>query len=120
MSKMNESPLFDALLKKGPSPGVTDTSREAAKRIEPNHGTLAHTVYEVITHRGEYGATTSEISNIRSINYRGIQPRTSELKQMKLIYDSGQRRKNEYGNNEIVWVSHHHEPQEANNDEEKH
>jgi hypothetical protein len=120
MSKMNESPLFDALLKKGPSPGVTDTSREAAKRIEPNHGTLAHKVYDLIKMAEEAGLTTSEISMISGLNYRGLQPRTSELKQMTLIYDSGKRRKNEYDNHEIVWVSYHHKPQEAFNDEEKH
>ena len=103
---MNDKPdMFDALLTMGPSPGVTDTSTAAAEKIKPKHGTLARTVFNIIDNNGQYGATTTEISILSGRNYRGIQPRTSELKKMKLVFDSGDRRKNEFDNQEIVWVS---------------
>ena len=112
---MSEEDLFYILLNKGPSPGVTDTSAKAAEKIRPKHGSLAHMVYDIINGCGPSGATTSEIAKIGNHNYRGIQPRTSELKAMKLIYASQKRRPNEFGNQEIVWISYNWK-QEVNND----
>lgn len=83
-----------------PAEGKTDTSREAAKKIK-----IAWRDYVLGTIRGAGppGATTSEIAETLRHDYSGIQPRTSELKALGFIRDSGMRRKNAKGNNEIVW-----------------
>jgi len=47
--------------------------------------------------------TNSELSAHICHNPRGVQPRTSELKERGLIFDTGGRRQNAWGNNEIVW-----------------
>lgn len=83
--------------------GKTDTSETAAERISLAVGTLRHEVYTAIMHSGERGMTTSELAAGLNRPYSGIQPRTSELRKHNYIFDSGERRPNAYGNNEIVW-----------------
>jgi len=83
--------------------GKTDTSREAGESISLAAGTLRHEVYTAIMHSGERGMTTSELAAGLNKPYGGIQPRTSELRKHKYIFDSGERRPNAFGNNEIVW-----------------
>ena len=83
--------------------GKTDTSREAGESISLVVGTLRHEVYTAIMHSGERGMTTSELAAGLNKPYSGIQPRTSELRKHNYIFDSGERRSNAYGNNEIVW-----------------
>ena len=82
--------------------GNTDTSEAAAERISLAAGPLRHEVYTAIMHSGERGMTTSELAAGLNKPYGGIQPRTSELKKHKYIFDSGERRPNAFGNNEIV------------------
>ncbi len=84
--------------------GKTDTSVEAAIKINPHAPTLRSLVYQLIS-TAPNGLTTTEIADQSGRNYRGIQPRTSELYKNGFIQDSGDRRRNEYGNNEIVWIT---------------
>jgi hypothetical protein len=83
--------------------GKTDTSREAGESISLVAGTLRHEVYTAIIQSDERGMTTSELAAGLNRPYSGIQPRTSELKKHGYIFDSGERRPNAFGNNEIVW-----------------
>tara|TARA_R110000803_G_scaffold50710_2_gene105059 strand:- start:25 stop:330 length:306 start_codon:yes stop_codon:yes gene_type:complete len=83
-----------------PPIGKTDTSEEAAMKISPFAKTLRDKTYWSIN---EKPSTTSEIARSLNKNYSGIQPRTSELKAHGYIRDTGTRRLNEWGNNEIVW-----------------
>ena len=83
--------------------GKTDTSREAGESISLVAGTLRHEVYTASIQSDERGMTTSELAAGLNRPYSGIQPRTSELKKHGYIFDSGERRPNAFGNNEIVW-----------------
>ncbi|NQU56677.1 MAG: hypothetical protein HQ513_05535 [Rhodospirillales bacterium] len=91
--------LFDL-----PAPGRSpDTSAAAGEKIDKRLKGLRLSVYATINASFEKGATTTEVSDWLMKNYRGVQPRTSELRRWGLIYDSGERRPNQFGNPEIVW-----------------
>lgn len=72
------------------SPGYqkTDTSRAAAEAVKPKAPTLRQQVLEVLR-AGD--ATTMQIAHAMRQPYSSVQPRTSELQEMKLIRDSGKR-----------------------------
>lgn len=96
--------LFDVFSKMPePHPGKTDTSRSAAGKLSMYVGTLRYATFTHIKECGDRGATPSEIAKALGKRLLGIRPRTTELRAAHLIYDSGIRRQNEYGNNEIVW-----------------
>tara|TARA_R110000737_G_scaffold210589_1_gene228265 strand:- start:41 stop:331 length:291 start_codon:yes stop_codon:yes gene_type:complete len=84
--------------------GKTDTSEQAADAIDPHAPDLRSRVYRHIK-RHSFGKTTSELTEDLGHQYSGIQPRTSELREKGLIKDSGERRKNRGGRNEIVWMA---------------
>lgn len=86
------------------APGKTDTSREAAQAVQPKAATLRAEVLAEIRRLGEVGGTPSEIAARTRIHLLNVRPRTTELKAMGEIADSGKRRKNSRGKNEIVWV----------------
>ncbi len=92
-------------------PGVqrngTDTSYEAADTIGKVSGKMRLKVYAFIGSRGSYGATDDEIvlafaaAPGKPSSYRKRRP---ELTHLGLVYDTGRRRLNQYGNNCIVWA----------------
>lgn len=51
------------------------------------------------------GLTTHELAAVVNIHRDAIQPRTSELRKLGLIRDSGGRRQNFSGKFAIVWVA---------------
>ena len=66
---------------------------------------------QVIYHlyiRKIYGATNSELVNLIRRNPHSVQPRTTDLSESSKQYikphPEGLKRKNKYGNDEIVWV----------------
>lgn len=72
------------------SPGFrhTDTSQAAAEAMKPKASVLRRMVLDAL----ESGPmTTLQIAHHIRQRYEGVQPRTSELKDMGLIEDSGQR-----------------------------
>lgn len=90
MSILNFEPFY----------GKTDTSAEVAMKIT---SVVSHMRKDVLRAISKQDLTTEQVAVKLQKNYRGIQPRTSELRYLLLIEDSGKRRKNSYGNNEIVW-----------------
>ena len=84
-----------------PNKGKTDTSEEAAMKISSVAKTLRDKTYHAILDKE---MTASEIAEKLGHRLLGIRPRTTELKDNGYIKDSGDRRKNQYGNNEIVWA----------------
>jgi predicted transcriptional regulator len=49
------------------------------------------------------GLTTEELAERTGTDFSSIQPRTSELRRLGLIRDSGRRRRNWKGKRTIVW-----------------
>lgn len=87
------------------SPGVTDTSAAAAKAIDMSVGYLQRVALRAIRDAGDRGLTTNELAASVQIGRESIQPRTSELRLMGLIDDSGVRRANDSGKKAIVWTA---------------
>lgn len=81
-----------------------DTSISAAGAIGPKVGHLQSIVLQAVRSGGSCGRTTNEIADQFRIDRGSVQPRTSELKLLGLIADSGQRRPNANGKKAIVWV----------------
>lgn len=82
-----------------------DTSIAAAATIAPKCGRLQRLVLAAIHSAGTLGLTTDELAGRLGIDRSSVQPRTSELKLLGLIRDSGQRRKNRSGVRAIVWTA---------------
>ena len=82
-----------------------DTSIEAARAIELSVGHLQRIALRAIRAAGGRGLTTNELAATVRIDRDSIQPRTTELKLLGLIRDSGGRRPNANGINAIVWVA---------------
>lgn len=66
----------------------TDTSRDAAKAVATKATTLREQVLEILK-LGD--ATTMQIAHAMRRPFSSIQPRTSELREKGLIFDSGKR-----------------------------
>lgn len=81
-----------------------DTSREAADSIRPITGKIALAVLEFAMRRGSYGFTDDELKTAHpeapESSYR---KRRTELTRLGRLCDSGERRINRHGRNEIVW-----------------
>jgi len=71
----------------------SDTSKAAAEYITPFTSTLRAKVYAKIFVSGAYGATADELAHALGIVRNSAAPRCTELQEMKLIRDSGRRRK---------------------------
>ncbi|GLK44480.1 MULTISPECIES: hypothetical protein [Novosphingobium] len=82
-----------------------DTSIAAAEAIEMSVGHLQRVALRAIRTAGSRGLTTNELVAAVRISRDSIQPRTSELREMGFIRDSGARRRNANGKSAIVWVA---------------
>jgi hypothetical protein len=89
----------------GPGAQRTDTSREGAAFIAPKVATLKARVLSAIRSAGDFGATTDELCAALQLPRVNVQPRTSDLRNDELIFDSGRRRKNSSGLSAIVWTA---------------
>jgi DNA-directed RNA polymerase specialized sigma24 family protein len=89
----------------GPGCADTDTSREAGEAIDRVLGPLQGMVRAAIVEAGENGLTSHELAVKLGVERTTCQPRTSELRILGKIKDSGQRRPNPNGKRVIVWVA---------------
>lgn len=96
---------LDPIYPETPGHRWVDTSIEAAAAIEPHCGRLQRISLAAVKAAGSSGLTTDELAERLKVDRSSIQPRTSELKLMGLIGDSGQRRKNRSGIRAIVWTA---------------
>jgi len=84
---MSQSDLFGTY-PEAPGHADTDTSRAAADAVRPKVSWVRGKVLEALTERP---GTAVQIARRLRLPYETIQPRTSELKAMGLIEDSGKR-----------------------------
>ncbi|MBI0475747.1 hypothetical protein D9601_10325 [Sphingomonas sp. MA1305] len=97
-----------------PALGKTDTSAEAAASLEGVTARLQRMVRAVIAEAGPNGATGDEIAAKLDWHRFRVRPRTSELRAMKKIADSGLRRRNpDSGCKAIVWVLPQYKQEDA-------
>jgi hypothetical protein len=89
----------------GPGHRGIDTSINAARQVAPRVGTLQAKALVAIRAASRAGLTTIELAARLQVDSASIQPRTSELRRMGLIMDSGRRRRNPSGVGSIVWVA---------------
>ena len=82
-----------------------ETSVAAALALSPKLGRLQRMAHETIREAGSAGLTADELAERLGIDRWSIQPRTSELRRMGLIRDSGRRRPNSTGKMAIVWIA---------------
>lgn len=92
----------------GPGHRGIDTSIAGAAFIADRLPLLQASVLGVIIAAGERGATGDEIAALLGFDRHRVRPRTSELRNMRRIGDSGHRRPSDLGIASIVWVSAEH------------
>lgn len=98
----NQMDMFNA-----PPPARSDdTSQAAAKALEGSVVELRRRVLGAIRAAGTQGLTADEAAKTLRIGILTARPRCSELRGMKLIKDSGQRRPSSTSQSPmIVWVA---------------
>jgi hypothetical protein len=87
------------------SKGSAETSAEAATAIAPEVATIRARALVLIRGAGRHGLTSEELANKMGLPRVSVQPRTSELRNLGKLADSGQRRENaSSGKRAVVWV----------------
>jgi transcription initiation factor IIE alpha subunit len=81
------------------------TSIAAAQKVLPKTGSLRRKVYEYILNQGLRGATDQEMELTLNIDGNTIRPTRISLVKDNFILDTGTTRKNQHGNDCIVWRS---------------
>ena len=92
--------LFDAPIQ--PPAGKASTSHAAARSMTVSSRSLRAQIVGFLSH-ATFGATDEEISQALCMQGNTERPRRGELLQMRLIEDSGQRRRTKSGRAAIVW-----------------
>jgi hypothetical protein len=82
------------------SANYTKTSQEALATIKPKIKTKREQVYDLIKLNA---LTNYEISDELDMPLSSVTARCRELQVLKLVEDSGTRRKTKYGKQAIVW-----------------
>lgn len=82
-----------------------DTSIAAAAIINPSLPRLQRQVFAMIAQAGASGATCDEIADALGWERFRVRPRTSELRKLRRIVDSGVRRLSQSGVQSIVWIT---------------
>lgn len=92
----------------GPAPFQrhSDTSREAAERVEPVAETERGRVLALLRENAyQDGLTDEEMQSSLDMNPSTQRPRRIELVRSGHVVDSGERRKTEAGRRAVVWVA---------------
>jgi predicted ArsR family transcriptional regulator len=79
----------------------TDTSADAADAMQPLAETVRASCLDVLKSRGPL--TADETADALGLSILTVRPRMTELRQMGLARDSGDRRPNRSGKSAIVW-----------------
>lgn len=94
---MNQEPLFDEHVTQWGSHsflmnGAPDTSKEAARRVNPLSGRQRKAVYDAIAAAGPRGLTDKEISAVLDLDGSSVRPRRIECEERSLIELTGEVR----------------------------
>ena len=105
--------LFDLSNPYPHSPGHRgiDTSIEAAADLAPSLGRMQRLVTQAIREAGESGLTSDEAAESAGLNRYTVRARTAELRALKVIVDSKQRRLNVSGKRARVYVLAEYAPE---------
>ncbi len=88
-----------------PSALPLDTRAASARRIAPLVGDMLHQVRRFVDGRGVYGATDEEIRLGLDMRADTARARRCELRDGRLVHDSGRRRPTASGRLAAVWIS---------------
>jgi GH43 family beta-xylosidase len=80
------------------------TSIAAQIKVAPKVGSINAKVYDYFVARQWHGATDQELEAVLHLDGNTIRPSRGSLVKKGLIRDSGNTRKNNKGNDCIVWV----------------
>ena len=80
------------------------TSIQAQIKAAPRMSSQRARVYQFLVDRMDQGATDQEMQFALKMSGDTLRPTRGKLLKENLIYDSGKTRKNENGNDCIVWV----------------
>ena len=80
------------------------TSLQAKLKVEPKIGSINRKVYDFIKF-SSYGATDQEIEAALGLDGNTVRPSRNSLVKKGLVVDSGGTRKNNKGNDCIVWLA---------------
>jgi len=80
------------------------TSIQAQVKAAPRMSSHKARVYQFLVDRMDQGATDQEMQFALKMRGDTLRPTRGKLLKENLIYDSGKTRKNENGNDCIVWV----------------
>lgn len=97
---MNLLQMMESPYPKTPGFKRTDTSYAAAQAIKPSAGTLRASVLAELRNGS---GTADELAERLHIDKLSIRPRCSELREMRKILDTGERRLNASMKRAIVW-----------------
>ena len=93
--------IEQVIIKKMHHRAAGDTEVAAAHQVAPKvAGRRLQTLQALWTLGGGSG---EQVALFKGYPITSIRPRLTELQEMELIEDTGKRKKNAYGNNEIVW-----------------
>jgi len=81
------------------------TSIEAQRKAAPRMSSHKARVYQFLVDRMDQGATDQEMQFALKMSGDTLRPTRGKLLKENFIYDSGKTRKNENGNDCIVWVA---------------
>jgi hypothetical protein len=84
---------------------IQRTSIAAKIKIAPKMGSINAKVYDFIVNRGLDGATDQEMEMFLHLDGNTIRPTRGGLVKKGLVSDTGRTRKNNKGNDCIVWVA---------------
>jgi hypothetical protein len=79
------------------------TSLAVAEKVFPRSGSLRRKVYDHFVSCGGYGATDQEIESALAMSGNTVRPTRISLQKDNYIIDTGLTRKNQNGNDCIVW-----------------
>lgn len=88
-----------------PAVGKTDTSAEAAEAMRGRADSLRSACLSEVVKAGDSELTADECAALIDESVLAVRPRFTELRAMRKIVNSGQRRKNGSGRNAVVWWS---------------
>ncbi len=82
----------------------SETSREAAEKIEPKKITMQAVILTFFGSRMAFGATVDEVERTLGMLHQSAGARVRELVLAGKLVDSEQTRKTRSGRNAVVWV----------------
>jgi hypothetical protein len=83
----------------------SETSKDAARKIERPRRILRERVLWYIDIRADLGATDEEIQDALGMNPSTERPRRIELVEAGLVRDSGETRRTKAGRRAAIWVA---------------